>query len=110
LASYSSDEGIEAHDSAVKRNSSSSLVPLRRILQQGGVKFLSAGGFDRDNSAAKVEAGDAELIVFGRHFIANPDLVNRLREGHALNAYDRSTFYHGDPPQKGYTDYPSLDY
>jgi 2,4-dienoyl-CoA reductase-like NADH-dependent reductase (Old Yellow Enzyme family) len=42
----------------------------------------------------------------GRHFIANPDLAERLQNGWPLNAYDRSTFYGADPPEKGYNDYP----
>ena len=47
---------------------------------------------------------DADLVAFGRHFAANPDLVERLRHGLPLNPYDRSTFYGGD--ERGYTDYP----
>jgi 2,4-dienoyl-CoA reductase-like NADH-dependent reductase (Old Yellow Enzyme family) len=42
----------------------------------------------------------------GRHFIANPDLAERLQNGWPLNAYDRNTFYGADPPEKGYNDYP----
>jgi 2,4-dienoyl-CoA reductase-like NADH-dependent reductase (Old Yellow Enzyme family) len=42
----------------------------------------------------------------GRHFIANPDLAERLQNGWPLNAYDRKTFYGADPPEKGYNDYP----
>ena len=45
-------------------------------------------------------------VAFGRAFIANPDLPERIRRGAALNAYDRSTFYGGDA--RGYVDYPAL--
>lgn len=83
-----------------------SLTPFRDILKAAGVTFLAAGGFDRDNAAPKVESDTADLVVFGRWFIANPDLVERLRRGLALNPYDRSTFYGADPPEKGYNDYP----
>jgi N-ethylmaleimide reductase len=52
-----------------------------------------------------VSNGDASLIAFGRHFIANPDLPRRIKLGLPLNAYDRSTFYGYDA--RGYTDYPT---
>ena len=48
----------------------------------------------------------ADLVCFGRPFISNPDLVERLREGAPLAAPDPSTFYAGEA--KGYTDYPAL--
>jgi len=51
-------------------------------------------------------AEGADLVAFGRPFIANPDLTRRLREGAALNEPDRATFYGGGA--KGYTDYPTL--
>ncbi|KAK6439593.1 hypothetical protein LTR95_004203 [Oleoguttula sp. CCFEE 5521] len=86
-----------------------SLVPFRQILAKGGIKFLSAGGFTRDNAAPKVEAGDADAVVFGRWFIANPDLPKRLADGLPLNPYDRNTFYGADPPESGYVDYPAFE-
>jgi N-ethylmaleimide reductase len=49
----------------------------------------------------------ADLICFGRPFIANPDLVGRLRTGAALNEPDHDTFYAGG--EKGYIDYPTMD-
>lgn len=85
------------------------MVPFRRILAKGGVKFFAAGNFNRDNALPKVESGDADAIIFGRWFIANPDLPKRLREGLPLNKYDRPTFYGADPPSKGYVDYPFFD-
>jgi N-ethylmaleimide reductase len=51
-----------------------------------------------------IEAGHADLVAFGRHFIANPDLPERLRLNLPLNTYDRSTFYGGDAG--GDTNYP----
>ena len=52
-------------------------------------------------------ASGADMVAFGRPFIANPDLTRRLREGAALNEPDRATFYGGGA--HGYTDYPTLD-
>jgi N-ethylmaleimide reductase len=66
--------------------------------------LIAAGGFKADTAAAIIAAGDADLVAFGRHFISNPDLPERLRKGLPLNRYDRSTFYGGDA--RGYTDYP----
>lgn len=83
-----------------------SLVPFRKILLKGDIKFLAAGSFNAENAAPKLESGDADAIIFGRWFIANPDLPFRLAEGLPLNPYDRTTFYGADPPAKGYVDYP----
>jgi 2,4-dienoyl-CoA reductase-like NADH-dependent reductase (Old Yellow Enzyme family) len=107
LSAYtkSGGKGVEA-EATVKTKGGNTLVGFRNILAKGGVKFIAAGGFNRDNATPKVESGDADLIIFGRWFIANPDLPKRLAEGLELNAYDRDTFYGADPPQKGYTDYP----
>jgi N-ethylmaleimide reductase len=51
-------------------------------------------------------ANEADLIAFGKPFLANPDLVERLQRGAPLNAPDKATFYGGGA--KGYTDYPAL--
>lgn len=104
LSAYKTGEGVEAEATT---KAAYSLVPFRRILEKGGVKFLAAGAFDRNNAVPKLEAGDADGIVMGRLFIANPDLPRRLAEGLPLNEYDRTTFYGASPPEKGYTDYPS---
>jgi N-ethylmaleimide reductase len=67
-------------------------------------KIVAAGGFEPDTAEAIVENGDADLVAFGRHFLANPDLPRRVRLGLPLNDYDRKTFYTFDC--HGYTDYP----
>ena len=74
---------------------------LRRIFTG---PIIAAGGFDRISGEALVAARDADLVAFGRNFISNPDLVERLRKNLPLNRYDRATFYGGD--WRGYTDYP----
>ncbi len=68
--------------------------------------FILAGGFDRARAEAALTEGRADLIAFGRPFIANPDWVARMQSGAASNNLDMSTFY--TPGPKGYTDYPSL--
>lgn len=66
--------------------------------------IIAAGGFERDSAEQIVDGGDADLVAFGRHFAANPDLVDRLRRDLPLSRHDRDTFYGGD--ERGYTDYP----
>jgi N-ethylmaleimide reductase len=67
--------------------------------------IIAAGGFEPDTAEVAVATGDASLVAFGRHFIANPDLPYRIEHDLPLNPYDRSTFYAFDG--KGYTDYPA---
>ncbi len=69
--------------------------------------IVAAGGFTPESAAAIVEAGDADIVAFGRDFIANPDLPARIQQKAPLNAYNRDTFYTSDA--HGYTDYPALD-
>jgi N-ethylmaleimide reductase len=78
----------------------------RTLRSAFGGPIIAAGGFDRSSAEAEVASGTADAIAFGRLFIANPDLPERLRRGAPLNAWDRSTFYGGG--SKGYTDYPFL--
>lgn len=66
--------------------------------------IIAAGGFDQAGAEAILEDGYADLVAFGRHFIANPDLPLRFKNGYPLNNYDRDTFYGGNA--KGYNDYP----
>lgn len=70
--------------------------------------LIAAGGFTRALAEAVLEDGDLDLIAFGRPFIANPDLVERMQNGWPLAEGDRTTFYgiNGSPAQ-GYTDYPA---
>ena len=68
--------------------------------------LISAGGHTLESAQQVIQGGLADAVAFGRLFIANPDLPERVRRGAALNRYDRSTFYGGDA--KGYTDYPAL--
>jgi len=70
--------------------------------------WMVNNGYDRQMALDAVSSGRADLVSFGRAFIANPDLVRRLREDAPLNPLlDRETFYGGDA--HGYIDYPTLD-
>lgn len=70
--------------------------------------FMCSGGFTRKLGIQAVAEGDADLVSYGRLFIANPDLVQRLKYDAPLNKYNRKTFYTHDPIV-GYTDYPFLN-
>jgi N-ethylmaleimide reductase len=72
-----------------------------------GGPVIAAGGFDAAGAEAIIAEGDADLVAFGRHFLANPDLPERLRRRLPLNPYDRTTFYYGGT--KGYADYPTYE-
>ena len=69
--------------------------------------IIAAGGFDRAGAMAIVEAGDADLVAFGRHFSSNPDLPYRLRHNLPLTPYVREAFWGGD--EHGYTDFPAVE-
>jgi 2,4-dienoyl-CoA reductase-like NADH-dependent reductase (Old Yellow Enzyme family) len=68
--------------------------------------FVANQGLTPDQAAALVESREADLVSFGQLFIANPDLVRRIRERAPLNVPVPETFY--APGPKGYTDYPAL--
>jgi len=68
--------------------------------------FILAGGLDKAKAQQALSDGRADLTAMGRAFIANPDLVDRMRQDAPLNAPAPETFY--TPGAKGYTDYPAL--
>jgi N-ethylmaleimide reductase len=72
-----------------------------------GGPVIAAGGFNGAGAEAILAKGEADLVAFGRHFLANPDLPERLRRNLPLNPYDRETFYYGG--EKGYADYPGYE-
>jgi len=83
-----------------------SLDPFRSLASK--TAFILAGGYDRDSGAAALKAGRGDLVCYGRHFLANPDMPKRFALGAPLNAYNRDHFYSGHPTE-GYTDYPFLE-
>ncbi|KAK9705539.1 hypothetical protein RND81_07G064700 [Saponaria officinalis] len=81
------------------------LVRTLRKAYQG--TFMCSGGYTRELGLEAVSQGDADLVSYGRLFISNPDLVERLKVNAPLTKYVRKTFYTQDPVV-GYTDYPFL--
>ena len=69
--------------------------------------YIANNGYDFELANKVLAANAADLIAFGKPYIANPDLVERLKRAAPLNTPDAATFYGGDA--KGYTDYPVLD-
>lgn len=69
--------------------------------------FLVAGGYTLREAHELVERKSAKdiMVIFGRYFVSNPDLVYRARKGLELSAYNRDTFYISGSPV-GYSDYP----
>jgi N-ethylmaleimide reductase len=80
---------------------------LREAWRRAGAKgaWMVNNGYDKALADHALAHG-ADLVAFGRAYIANPDLVERLRTGAPLNAVEKATLYGGGA--KGYTDYPSL--
>lgn len=69
--------------------------------------LITAGGYTRETGEAIIVQGDADLVSYGRLFIANPDLPKRFALNAPLNSYHRPTFTGGS--ERGYIDYPFLE-
>ena len=72
----------------------------------GGI-YIANEGFTPESAEKLVASGEADAVSFGRLFIANPDLPERIKRGGPLNALDVTTLYGNS--SKGYTDYPALN-
>jgi N-ethylmaleimide reductase len=79
---------------------------LQKLRRAFGGAYIANNGYDLALAKKALAEGRADLIAFGKPYIANPDLVERLRAGAALARPDQATFYGGDA--HGYTDYPAL--
>ncbi len=77
---------------------------IRDLRSRWSGVLILAGGYDPKSAAEAVGQGRADMIAFGRPFLANPDLPRRIREGLTLNEPDPATFFGGT--ETGYTDYP----
>ncbi|KAL3735763.1 hypothetical protein ACJRO7_024830 [Eucalyptus globulus] len=82
-----------------------SLVPMRNLFKG---TFIVAGGYTREDGNNAVAENRADLVAYGRWFLANPDLPKRFELDAPLNKYNRETFYVSDPVI-GYSDYPFLE-
>ena len=87
-------------------NHGGKIIPssIFRPLFQGAL--IVNGGYNRQRADSAIASDEADMVSFGRLFIANPDLPKRLQLGSELNDADPKTFYGGN--EKGYTDYPAL--
>ena len=68
--------------------------------------YIANNGYTREMAVEAVDGDAADLVAFGKIFISNPDLVERLKQHAELNAPDNATFYGGGA--EGYTDYPTM--
>lgn len=85
----------------------STVQAVCRAFRSGsGKAVILSGGYDRARAEADLASGAADLIAFGRPFIANPDLAERMVAGKQLAEADQATFY--SPGAAGYTDYPAM--
>lgn len=99
---FSVPRELGQNDGESDQNESLLLDPFRKIWKG---PFITTGGFvDPKKAIQHCEENPNNLVGFGRIFIANPDLVERIRRGLPLNKYHRPTFY--TQGLEGYTDYP----
>lgn len=89
-------ESIERGDERIGRE-------VRRIFKGA---FILNEGLTKESAERAIARGEGDAAAFGRHFMANPDLVERFRRGAQLNEVDVETIYRDD--EAGYNDYPLL--
>ena len=70
--------------------------------------IIQCNGLTAETAEAALRGGFADLVAFGKSFLANPDLDRRIAENKELNPFDVATFY--TPGAKGYVDYPKMNY
>ena len=78
-----------------------------KLREAFGGTFIASGGLDRNSAEQVLKEGRGDLVAFGRAWLANPDLIERMKAGLPLNPPDAATFY--TPGAKGYTDYPRAE-
>ncbi|KAL7176659.1 hypothetical protein ACSBR2_030076 [Camellia fascicularis] len=81
------------------------LLPMRKAFKS---TFISAGGYDREDGIRAVAENHTDLVVYGRLFLANPDLPRRFELNAPLNMCNSETIAIPDPVV-GYSDYPFLE-
>lgn len=108
VAEYLSAYGL-AYLHAVEWAPNEDVAPdfdFQALRRRFGGPYIANGSYDRTRALQARAQDRADLIAFGRLYIANPDLVARLARNAPLNTPDSATFYGGDA--HGYTDYPAL--
>ena len=96
---------IDALESDIRHGAKVVSLHYLRNIYKG--KIIISGGYDKEKGNSVIAEEDADAVAFGKMFIANPDLPERLKSGAPLNEADPSTFYGGS--EKGYTDYPTSE-
>ena len=81
---------------------------LRKLRDEFAGSIIWCGGFDGATAQAALDSGLVDLIAFGRPYIANPDLAERLQHDWPLAEADRSAYYTRDG-KRGYTDFPAWE-
>lgn len=82
-------------------------VDYTELRRRFGGYYIANNGYTRDRAEQALHRGEADMVAFGRLYIANPDLPERFAQGASLNEPDPETFYGGNAA--GYTDYPTLE-
>lgn len=91
-------------DVSVYKNYLTEVAPYFRKIYSG--TMISCGGYTPEKAEKALQENHADLIAFGKLFISNPDLPERIKQNGPYNQWDIKTFYGGS--EKGYTDYPGL--
>ncbi|MFG1277178.1 alkene reductase [Xanthobacter autotrophicus] len=110
IADELSKRGIAYVHLMDQKSRGSTAIPLEflsRFRERFKGVLILAGGMTRERAEQHIADGLIDIAAFGEPFIANPDLVARLRHGWPLAPADRDTHYGGDA--HGYTDYPTFD-
>jgi N-ethylmaleimide reductase len=100
---------IEGATGAARDLMSFDFAALKSLFKRNDAQgaWIVNNGYTRSMAISAVASDAADMVAFGRPFISNPDLVNRLRFDEPLAALDATTLYGGGAA--GYTDYPVFD-
>ncbi len=99
------DPSFGGHVTAEAKNPAGERI-MQQIRQNYQGTLIVCGGYTLDRAQKTLKERQADLVAFGRDFISNPDLPERLKQAEPLNPSDPSTYYGGG--YEGYVDYPSL--
>ena len=99
---------VEGSPGGARETGSFDYAQLRSLFKDGNPDgaWIVNNGYTLDMAGKAIASGASDLVAFGRYFISNPDLVDRLARNAQLTPVDAATMYGGDA--RGYTDYPVL--